>query len=93
VHLLRHPLAASIVAFLVWFLLGPTYWVLNTSALRWLTPVQVQPLSVDVGPAATDPATLPATWLLSVPGDYQDHWARLVVSPSLAGGTTSTSLP
>jgi hypothetical protein len=85
VHLLQHALAASVVTFVVWFLVGPTYWVLNTSVLRWLIPLQIQPLSVDVGPAATDPATFPATWLLSAPGEHQDHWARLVVSPSLAG--------
>jgi hypothetical protein len=53
--------------------------------LRWLTPVQVQPVSVDVGPPNTDPSTFPTTWLLSAPGEFQDHWARLVVSPALAG--------
>lgn len=85
VRLLRHPLAASVVAFVIWFLLGATYWVLNTPVLRWLTPVQVQPVPVEIGPAATDPSTFPATWLLSAPGEYQEHWIRLVVSPTMAG--------
>jgi hypothetical protein len=84
VQWLRHPLAASVVAFVAWFLLGPTYWLFNTSVLQWLTPVQVQPVHVEVGPAATDPMSFPADWLLSVPGEYQEQWVRLVVSPALA---------
>ena len=46
----------------------------------------MQPLSVDIGPPETDPTTFPATWLLTGPGPYQDHWARVVVSPSMALG-------
>ena len=84
-HALRHPLGASIVAFVVWFLLGPTYWLSNGPVARWLTPVQVQPIPVDVGPAETDPTTFPSTWLLSTPGEYQEQWVRLVVSPAVAG--------
>jgi hypothetical protein len=84
-HVVRHRLAASIVAFVFWFLVCATYWVFNAPVLRWLTPVQVQPVPVVVGPAETDPGTFPATWLLSAPGEYQDHWVRLVVSPELAG--------
>lgn len=84
-HVVRHRLAASIVAFVFWFLVCATYWAVNGPVLRWLIPVQVQPVQVDVGPVATDPGTFPATWLLSVPGEHQDHWVRLVVSPALAG--------
>jgi hypothetical protein len=84
-RLLRHPLAASIVAAVIWFLVGATYWVFNGPVLRWLTPVQVLPVPVEVGPASTDPTTFPAEWLLSVPGEYQEQWIRLVVSPALAG--------
>lgn len=85
VHLLRHWLVASVVLFVYWFLVGATYWVFNGDVLRWLTPMQVQPVSVEVGPVSTDPTTFPASWLLSSPGEFQDHWARLVVSPALAG--------
>ena len=42
------------------------------------------PNYVVAGPASTDPSTFPSDWLLSAPGDYQPHWARLVVSPELA---------
>jgi hypothetical protein len=84
VHVLRRRLAASILLALGWFLLGPTYWIFNGPVLTFFSPVQVQPLTVDVGPPETDPSTFPAGWLLSGPGPYQDHWGRVVVSPSLA---------
>ncbi|GAA4409666.1 hypothetical protein GCM10023168_28600 [Fodinibacter luteus] len=84
VHLARHPLTASIVLFVFWFIAGPAYWTINGPVLRWLTPVQVQPISVEAAPATTDPLTLPATWLLEGPGPFQDHWARLLVLPELA---------
>jgi hypothetical protein len=84
VHLVRQRLAASIIVFFVWFLLGSAYWMFNGPVSRWLTPVQSQPISIEVGPPTADPTSFPADWLLSAPGDYQDHWARLVVSPALA---------
>ncbi|HEU5038919.1 MAG TPA: nucleoside hydrolase [Nocardioides sp.] len=84
VRLLRQRLAASIVLAVGWFLVGGTYWIFGGGVLRWLAVVQVQPFYVNVGPVRTDPATFPADWLLSAPGQYQDHWARVVVSPLLA---------
>jgi hypothetical protein len=84
VRTIRHRLAAAIALFLGWFLVGSAYWMFNGSVLRWLTPIQVQPLYVDAGPASTDPTTFPGDWLLAAPSDWQDDWARLVVSPSLA---------
>jgi hypothetical protein len=85
VHLVRHPLPASIVLFVMWFIAGPAYWTVNGPVLRWITPVQIQPLSMEAAPANTDPLTLPTTWLLEGPGPYQDYWARIVVLPQLAG--------
>lgn len=84
VHVLRQRLAASIVLSLGWFLVGATYWIFNGPVLRWIAPVQVQPAYVDVGPPETDPTTFPAGWLLVAPGEFQDHWARVVVSPAMA---------
>lgn len=83
-RLLRHPLAASIVLFVLWFLAGPAYWTVNGPVLRWFAPVMVQPYNVEVAPAAADPLTLPPTWLLEGPGPFQPYWARLVVVPELA---------
>lgn len=84
VHLLRQRLAASILLAVGWFLVGATYWLFNGPALRAFAPVQVQPVYVDIGPPESDPTTFPAEWLLSAPGEFQDHWARVVVSPALA---------
>lgn len=84
VHVTRHPLAASVVLFCLWFIAGPAYWALNGPVLRWLTPVQVQPLVLDVAPGATDPLTLPSSWLLLRPDEYRDVWSRIVVLPELA---------
>jgi inosine-uridine nucleoside N-ribohydrolase len=84
VLLLRQRLAASIVLAVGWFLVGATYWLFGSGLLRWLAVVQVQPFYVNVGRRDTDPATFPADWLLSAPGQYQDHWARVVVSPAVA---------
>ena len=86
VHVLRQRLAASIVLSVGWFLAGGTYWLFNGPVLRWFAPLQVQPTNVDIGPPGTDPATFPSEWLLTGPGEFQDHWARVVVSPSLALG-------
>ena len=83
VHVVRKRLVASVVLFLTWFLVGATYWLFSGVA-EWLTPVQVQPSFVRVGPWDADPSRFPSDWLLSAPGQYQDYWARMVVSPSLA---------
>jgi hypothetical protein len=84
VHVVRHRLVAWIVLFLTWFLVGGAYWMLQSGAARWVTPLQVQPVRVDVGAYGADPATVPSSWLLAQPDAYQDHWERLVVSPWLA---------
>ena len=64
VHVLRHRLAASIVLAVGWFMLGVGYWIFNGDVLRWITPVQIQPVGVGIGPARTDPSTFPSSWLL-----------------------------
>lgn len=84
VHVLRHRIAAAVLLALGWFLVGPTYWILNGPVLRLLTPLQLQPVTVEIGPVDADPSRFPSTWLLTAPGEYQDHWARVVVSPAMA---------
>lgn len=83
VRVLRHRLAASLVLALAWFLVW-VYWLWQGPVVRYLALLQVQPVPVEVGPPGVDPTTFPSSWLLSAPGEHQDHWARLVVSPSLA---------
>lgn len=84
VHLVRRRLAAAVVLTLGWFLVGGTYWIFNGPYLRLFTPLQVQPVTVEAGPWDADPTAFPETWLLTGPGEYQDFWAREVVSVWLA---------
>lgn len=83
VRVVRSALAAHVLLFVYWFLVD-TYWLFNGAVLQALTPLQVQPNVVVAGPPTTDPTTFPSDWLLSAPGEYQDFWGRVVVSPSLA---------
>jgi hypothetical protein len=84
VSVVRNRLASVVVMFLVWFAASGAYWVFNGPAAMAFSIIQVQPLSVEVGPPSADPLSFPSDWLLSAPGLYQDHWARVVVSPALA---------
>ncbi|GAA3516877.1 hypothetical protein [Nocardioides daeguensis] len=84
VHVVRSRAASTVVLTVFWFLCGATYWIFSGDLARLLAPLQVQPFSVRAGAWDADPATFPAHWLLSAPGEYQDYWARLVVSPWLA---------
>ena len=84
VHVIRQRLVASIVLVVGWFLFGATYWLFGGPVVRWLAPIQPQPMLVEVGPSDADPSTFPTSWLLTAPGEYQDYWARVVVSPAVA---------
>jgi hypothetical protein len=52
--------------------------------MRYVTPIQTQPIEVPIGPASLDPLTLPAGWLLSSPGQYEPDWARVIVHVPMA---------
>jgi len=80
----RNRMGAAVGLFLLWFAASITYWVFNGPALREWALLQIQPVVVRVAPWSADPTTLPSSWLLSAPGQYQDFWGRLVVSPALA---------
>lgn len=84
VHVVRSRVASTVVLTVFWFLCGATYWAFSGDLARLLAPLQVQPFQVRAGAWDADPTTFPADWLLSAPGEYQDYWARLIVSPWLA---------
>jgi hypothetical protein len=84
VSVVRNRLASVVVMFLMWFAASGAYWVFNGPAATAFSLIQVQPLSVEVGSHGADPTTFPEHWLLSAPGLYQDHWARVIVSPAMA---------
>lgn len=81
---LRHLTTAVLLLMIGWLPVTMTYWAFQAPVVAPFSVLQDQPVSVDVGSPATDPLSYPADWLLSAPGEYQDHWARLVVSESLA---------
>jgi hypothetical protein len=83
-RLVRNRLGAATLLFLTWFAACMTYWVFNGPAMRAFALVQTQPVVVRIAPTGTDPQTFPSSWLLSAPGQYQDFWGRVVVSPQLA---------
>jgi hypothetical protein len=83
-RLVRNRLGAATLLFLTWFAASMAYWVFNGPALRAFALVQTQPVVVRIAPPGTDPQTFPSSWLLSAPGQYQDFWGRVVVSPQLA---------
>lgn len=79
------PLAMAFpLLFLFWFLTGAAYWLYSHPSVVPFSVIQVQPVSVPIGPASTDPLTFPEEWLLSAPDDVQPEWRRLIVSPALA---------
>jgi hypothetical protein len=85
VRLTHSRIVASILTFVTWSVCVGFYWLFGfLGALRWLAPVQVQPVSVEVAQVGSDPTQLPDSWLLAGPTEFQDHWARLVISQELA---------
>jgi hypothetical protein len=71
-----------LVALSTGYFLTSVYWI-YTGPLAPYSILQSQPVYVDLGPGA-GPLTLPDSWLLRAPGEFQTHWARLVVSEPLA---------
>lgn len=58
-------------------------WAWQWRPAIFLTPVQVQPIEIDLGPAV-DPMSLPRSWRLSAPDLYHRNWARVVVDSTMA---------
>ena len=81
---LRHRATATLLLFVGWFPFVTVSWAFQGSRMTPFSILQIQPVSVDVGPVTANPLDFPSEWLLSPPGEYQDHWARLVVSGHLA---------
>jgi hypothetical protein len=67
-----------------WFAVAGFYWLFSHRSVTPFAVVQVQPVTVPVGPASADPLGYPAHWLLEPPGEFQEGWARLFVSADLA---------
>lgn len=72
------------VLLVFWFAVDGFSWLFGHRSVTPFSVVQVQPVTVPVGPAAADPLDFPAHWLLEPPGEFQEGWARLFVSTDLA---------
>lgn len=83
---LRHRATAVLLLFVGWFPFVMVGWGFQGRRVTPFSIIQIQPISVPVGPVTANPLDYPASWLLSQPGEYQDHWARLFVSDHLAAG-------
>ena len=81
---LRHRATATLLLFVGWFPFVTVSWAFQGRRMTPFSILQIQPVYVDVGPVTANPLDFPSEWLLSSPGEYQDHWARLVVSGHLA---------
>jgi hypothetical protein len=82
---LRHRATATLVLFVAWFPMITAPWLLQDRQVTPFSVIQIQPVSIPIGPVSSDPSTFPSDWLLSQPGEYQDHWARAFLSAPLAG--------
>jgi hypothetical protein len=72
------------VLLVFWFAVDGFWWLFGHRSATPFSVVQVQPVTVPVGPASADPLGFPAHWLLEPPGEFQEGWARLFVSTDLA---------
>ncbi len=77
----RVPLVVGALGF---SLFGMVSWAFQSAPMRYVTPIQTQPIEVYIGPAGLDPLTLPADWLLSSPDQYEAYWARVIVHVPMA---------
>jgi hypothetical protein len=77
---------STLVLFVGWFPFVTVSWAFQSAPVTPYSIIQVQPVSLEIGPTTADPLDFPAHWLLGAPGEFQDHWARLLVSVRLAAG-------
>ena len=83
---LRHRATATLLLFVGWFPFVTVSWAFQSRQVMPFSIVQTLPVSVEAGPVTANPLDFPSEWLLTQPGEYQDHWARQFVSGLLATG-------
>lgn len=82
----RHRAAATLTLFVVWSPVSFVAWAFQAPAVTPFSVIQLQPITINVAPASADPLTLPSSWLLLAPGQYQDFWGRAFTSVPLGVG-------
>jgi hypothetical protein len=82
----RRRATAALTLFVAWFPVVLVAWAFAAPQVTPFSIIQLQPISVEIGPSDADPLSFPSSWLLSAPGEYQDHWARAFTSIPLGIG-------
>jgi hypothetical protein len=82
----RRRAAATLTLFVGWFPVVMVAWAFSAPQVTPFSIIQLQPVTVEIGPPDTDPLTFPSSWLLSAPGEYQDFWGRAFTSVPLGIG-------
>jgi hypothetical protein len=82
----RRRATATLTLFVGWFPVAFVPWAFQSTTVAPFSILQLQPLTIDVGPVGTDPLSFPSSWLLLVPGEYQDFWGRAFTSIPLGVG-------
>lgn len=65
-------------------LFGMVTWAWEAPPVRYVTPVQTQPIEQTIGGPGANPATFPDHWLLSAPDEYDAEWDRVIVHQPMA---------
>ena len=81
----RHALTVIILGGVFWMFALMGFWVWNTPPLHTIAVIQIQPMTVDLGPGIVA-EQLPTNWLADAPDQYEANWRReLVHLPTVAG--------
>jgi hypothetical protein len=75
----RRSVAVVVIAGAALFTMFPVYWLWNTPPVHVVTPVQTQPLAIELD-AGTELDQLPADWYVEVP-DWRDGPIRQIIHP------------
>lgn len=81
---LPHPVGATTLLFVFWWAVGAFYWLYGDRRVTPFSVIQVQPVTIPVGPGDADPLSFPSSWLLEAPTEYEPGWVRAFVSEALA---------
>ena len=73
-----------VLGVVLWFLFGMVTWAWEAVPVRYVTPVQTQPIEQTIGSAGADPDAFPDHWLLSAPDEYDREWDRVIVHQPMA---------
>ncbi len=81
----RRKAPLCILAGIMLFLVGATFWAFQWSPAIYTTLYQYQPLELNIDPALR-PADFPRHWFIAAPDEFDSVWRRVVTSERVAVG-------